>query len=100
MDSLSTGIFTAPVTGYYFFSFFYQATKNVQSGLCLVKNNQAIVKTCDNHTQGSDHIDNGGNIAILKLDAGDTVFVRLLAHCHVQATGRVTTFSGFLIAQE
>ncbi|XP_075883988.1 complement C1q-like protein 4 [Nelusetta ayraudi] len=96
----TSGLFTAPTSGSYLFSFFYQAPKNKPSGLCLVKNQQVIVKTCDKNIQGSTHTDNGGNVAILHLRAGDTVCVRLLAKCHVTATNRVTSFSGFLIAED
>lgn len=98
--SLPTGIFKAPVTGSYFFSFFYQASKTQMSGLSLVKNQSVIIKTFDHTKPGSDYRDNGGNTAILKLHAGENVSVQLPAHCCVHAFDKVTTFSGFLIAEE
>ncbi|XP_075884110.1 complement C1q tumor necrosis factor-related protein 3-like [Nelusetta ayraudi] len=96
----TSGIFRAPVTGSYFFSFFYQAKKTQMSGLSLVKNQSVIIKTFDHTKPGSQYCDNGGNTAILKLSAGDRVSVQLPAQCCIHAYEDVTTFSGFLIAQE
>lgn len=96
---VSTGIFKAPVAGYYYFSFFYQAQKGRKSGLALVKNSEVIVKTFDDTKPGPEYTDNGGNNACLELKAGDKVFVRLLANCHVLASAKATTFTGFLISE-
>lgn len=96
---VSAGIFKAPAAGYYSFSFFYQADKSRKSGLRLMKNSEVIVKTYDGNHQGPNFTDNGGNTACLQLQAGDKVFVRLLATCHVKASDSVTTFSGFLLSE-
>lgn len=97
---MPTGIFTVKDAGYYYFSFAYQAPKTHMSGLSLAKNNSAIIKTFDHSKPGTQFCDNGGNSTILKLHAGDQVSVLLPAHCRVHAYDDVTTFSGFMIAEE
>uniref|UniRef100_A0A3Q3WME5 C1q domain-containing protein n=1 Tax=Mola mola TaxID=94237 RepID=A0A3Q3WME5_MOLML len=91
---VSTGIFKAPVAGYYCFTFAYKAAKNQKSGLSLMKNNSIIVKTSDDNKNGPDFTDNASNTACL-----DQVSVVLPAQYHVWAADRVTTFSGFLISE-
>uniref|UniRef100_A0A8C9WZM1 Collagen alpha-2(VIII) chain-like n=1 Tax=Sander lucioperca TaxID=283035 RepID=A0A8C9WZM1_SANLU len=94
--SPSTGIFTAPVAGVYYFTMFYHAGGAHYSGLNLIKNNEDIVKTSD-HPSSSDPSDNGGNAAFLQLQPGDTVFVRLATNNFIWGTDYHTTFSGFLV---
>ncbi|XP_036967203.1 complement C1q-like protein 4 [Acanthopagrus latus] len=93
----STGVFTAPVDGVYYFSFFYHAGGNRPSGLQLVKNCQMIVQSGD-HASKCDTADNGGNVAVLQLNQNDRVYVQLPATCHVWGGGDSTTFSGFLLS--
>ncbi|XP_076581713.1 uncharacterized protein LOC143317442 [Chaetodon auriga] len=73
-----TGIFTAPVEGIYYFTFFYHAGGEHAVGLNLMRNNQMVVTTYD-HRTSSDGADNGGNAAFLQLQRGDRVYVRLKA---------------------
>ncbi|KAM9335373.1 complement C1q-like protein 4 [Symphorus nematophorus] len=92
----STGVFAAPVTGVYYFTFFYHAGGHQATQLKLMKNSEFIVRTSD-HRSGSDTADNGGNAAFLELQEGDQVYVRMTASSHVWAAEHSTSFSGFLV---
>ncbi|KAM4612130.1 complement C1q-like protein 2 [Polymixia lowei] len=95
-----TGIFTVPVAGSYFFTFFYHAGGQHASNLSLIKNGERMATTTDHRTT-ADGADNGGNGVALQLMQGDQVYVRMNAHTHVwgDAVGGHTTFSGFLLSQ-
>ncbi|XP_067436061.1 complement C1q-like protein 4 [Thunnus thynnus] len=90
-----SGIFSAPVAGLYYFTFFYHAGGQHPSKLFLMKNCETIVMTTD-HKSSNDSADNGGNAAFLQLKEGDQVFVRLGANTHVWGSCQ-TNFSGFLV---
>ncbi|XP_028261672.1 complement C1q tumor necrosis factor-related protein 3-like [Parambassis ranga] len=92
----NTGIFTAPVTGTYYFTFFYHAGHEYWARLLLMKNSEIIVETAD-HPSKYDTADNGGNAAFLQLKRGDQVFVRMAANTYVWGGPHPTTFSGFLL---
>uniref|UniRef100_A0A8C2Z630 Cerebellin 6 n=1 Tax=Cyclopterus lumpus TaxID=8103 RepID=A0A8C2Z630_CYCLU len=94
----ATGIFTAPVTGVYYFTFSYHAGKNYPVSLALYKNDQVLVASHDHKTQ-YDGADNGGNAVFVQLQKGDQVFVHLRANAHVWGNNDVTTFSGFLVVE-
>ncbi|XP_044039181.1 complement C1q subcomponent subunit C-like [Siniperca chuatsi] len=94
----TTGIFSAPVAGVYYFTFFYHAGGEHKSVLLLFKNCDLIAKTSD-HKTSSDTADNGGNAVFVQLQKGDEVYVSLKKDSHVWADGRHTTFSGFLVTQ-
>ncbi|XP_053199467.1 complement C1q subcomponent subunit C-like isoform X1 [Scomber japonicus] len=96
--SPSTGIFTAPVAGFYYFSIFCHAGGHNRVQLFLYKNNQYIVEVYD-HESASDTADNGGNAVFVQLQQGDQVYVRLGANTHVWGDGTTTTFNGFLVSQ-
>ncbi|XP_056884375.1 complement C1q tumor necrosis factor-related protein 3-like isoform X1 [Takifugu flavidus] len=97
--SLLTGLFKAPVTGFYCFSFSYQADKREQSGLTLMKNDEAIVKAFNSNQPGIQHVDNASSTACLELQRGDHVSVVLPKSCHVCGIGKTTSFTGFLISK-
>ncbi|XP_067435652.1 complement C1q-like protein 3, partial [Thunnus thynnus] len=96
--SPSTGIFTAPVAGVYYFTIFYHAGGKHEGKLFLYKNNQVMVMTHD-HRSDSDTADNGGNAVFLQLQQGDQVYVHLAANAHAWGYDHHTTFSGFLVTQ-
>ncbi|KAM8746493.1 complement C1q-like protein 4 [Acanthopagrus schlegelii] len=95
----TSGVFTAPRTGVYYFTFSYHAGKDNKSGLSLVKNSSIIVRATDNNEQQKNFTDNAGNSAVLELQSGDKVFVRLPAGCWVWGADNTTSFSGFLITK-
>ncbi|XP_028420361.1 complement C1q-like protein 2 [Perca flavescens] len=94
-----TGIFGAPVTGIYYFTFHYHAGGGHPVSLVLIKNSQSVVTAYDNQTL-NDGADNGGNAVFVQLQQGDQVFVRLGANTHVWGNNEITTFSGFLVNQD
>uniref|UniRef100_A0A8D3DUH7 C1q domain-containing protein n=2 Tax=Scophthalmus maximus TaxID=52904 RepID=A0A8D3DUH7_SCOMX len=89
-----TGIFTAPVSGVYYFPLFYHAGGDRAADLMLFKNNELVLTTSDHRTT-HDGADNGGNAALLQLQQGDQMFVGMKANTHVWQTLRLTPFSGF-----
>ncbi|XP_067308553.1 complement C1q-like protein 2 [Pseudorasbora parva] len=71
----TTGIFTAPVKGVYFFTLSGHNRSSKAMGLRLFKNGQQVV-TIYNHPLG-DRYDTGSNSISLTLEKGDHVYVRL-----------------------
>ncbi|KAF7229868.1 complement C1q-like protein 2 [Nothobranchius furzeri] len=93
-----TGIFAAPVTGIYYFTFSYHAGGEHPVSLNLIKNNEVVVGVHDHRSSG-DGADNGGNSAFLQLQQGDQVYMQLVANTHLYGHIAVTTFSGVLLYQ-
>ena len=93
----STGIFTAPAAGVYFFTFFYHTGRKLDATLYLYKNDQRMAISSD-HSAGSEGAHNGGNGVTLQLERGDEVYVYMAANTHAwgDSYGH-TTFSGFLL---
>ncbi|XP_041635212.1 complement C1q-like protein 3 [Cheilinus undulatus] len=94
----TTGVFTAPVAGVYYFSFSYHAGGAHGTRLALLKNSETIVMSGDQKST-ADKTDNGGNTAFLLLQPGDRVFVRLAENTQVWGSDYHTTFSGCLVTQ-
>ncbi|XP_031614943.2 collagen alpha-2(VIII) chain-like [Oreochromis aureus] len=92
-----TGVFTAPVSGVYFFTMFCHSGGSHRTWLHLYKNNEVILHIHDHPS--TDTADNGGNAAFLQLQQNDQVYVRLKANTRVYKASTVTTFSGFLVKQ-
>ncbi|XP_063324723.1 complement C1q tumor necrosis factor-related protein 6-like [Pelmatolapia mariae] len=89
-----TGIFTAPVSGVYYFTYFCHSGGVRKTSLHLYKNNEVILHIHDH--QSADAADNGGNAVFLQLQQGDTVYVHLKANTHVYRSSTVTNFSRYL----
>uniref|UniRef100_A0A671XGS2 Complement C1q-like protein 2 n=1 Tax=Sparus aurata TaxID=8175 RepID=A0A671XGS2_SPAAU len=92
----STGVFTAPVNGLYYFTFSTYGYNTHIAGAILMKNGVRQISTFDYTSDDSSDI--GSNSAVLQLAAGDKV------HMELWDNGRVydnwnghTTFSGFLV---
>jgi len=95
----SSGVFTAPVAGYYFFSVSITSDLGHSHELqvALNKNNQTIAKA---HAHGdSGHLDQGGVATVAMLNAGDSINVTLESPDGASLYGDgLTTFSGFQIS--
>ena len=92
------GIFTASVKGMYYFRFSMMnnliATPN--SVVSLMKNDQRLVSVWD--TSGTDSNDSGSNAAVIPLEVGDNVYIKLLANRLIYDDSmNYNTFSGFLL---
>ncbi|CAI5686218.1 unnamed protein product [Oreochromis niloticus] len=93
-----TGVFTAPVAGVYYFTFFCHAGGNHPQRVHLYKNSLVIVMASD-HSSKNDSADNAGNAVFLQLQQGDRVYLRMAAGSHLWGGESQTTFSGFLVTQ-
>lgn len=94
----ATGIFTAMVRGIYFFIYtmYNNNSGQANSVVSLMMNSQKVVTTWD--TVGNDMHDSATNMAVLQLEAGDSVFVKLYAHRLLyDDVNYYNTFSGFLL---
>ncbi|XP_041649938.1 complement C1q-like protein 3 [Cheilinus undulatus] len=94
----ATGIFTAPVAGVYYFTFFYNANSTHKAFLMLYKNSVQIVFIWENSSK-TESYDSGGNAVFLQLKRGDQVYVRMGENSHIYGGSYYTTFSGFLVSQ-
>ncbi|KAK9535384.1 hypothetical protein VZT92_007767 [Zoarces viviparus] len=92
----STGIFTALVSGTYFFRFSMQNSYVANSVVSLMKNNERLVSVWD--TAQSDGNDMGSNGVVIALQVGDSVYVELQANRVVyDDVLHYNTFTGFLL---
>ncbi|XP_014896328.1 complement C1q-like protein 2 [Poecilia latipinna] len=94
----STGIFTAMVSGMYFFRFsmFNNLASPPNSVVSLMKNSERLTSVWD--TSGSDINDMGSNAVVIPLKVGDNVFVQLEPNRLVYNDSmNYNTFSGFLL---
>ncbi|XP_066550283.1 complement C1q tumor necrosis factor-related protein 3 isoform X2 [Amia ocellicauda] len=92
----TTGIFTAPVKGVYDFSFSAFKNSGEVMGVMLYKNGKRIVIVYDNNPQ--DTQDSGSNRAVLQLDVGDQVYLRLYPNAQIYDNeNNFNTFTGVLL---
>ncbi|XP_034561701.1 complement C1q-like protein 2 [Notolabrus celidotus] len=95
--SPSTGIFTAPVKGAYYFRFnAWDARYSNVLGIKLFHNNKMMTHCYDvNDNNGYIHVSNG---FVLQLEKGDTIYMVLRSGSAIwDDTNNRTTFSGFLL---
>ncbi|XP_036383859.1 complement C1q-like protein 3 [Megalops cyprinoides] len=96
----TTGMFTAPVKGVYFFSFtnFGYMSNGAHIGTTLYKNDEHIVSAFQYKTDNTEDV--SSSAATLVLEVGDQVYVRLPSGFKVydDAHDRCS-FSGFLLFQ-
>ncbi|XP_054464067.1 complement C1q-like protein 2 [Anoplopoma fimbria] len=94
----ATGIFTAQVSGTYFFrySMFNNLQATPSSVTSLMKNGERLTSVWD--TAGTDSHDMGSNAVVIPLTVGDNVYVELQANRTVfDDSMNYNTFSGFLL---
>ncbi|XP_063056342.1 complement C1q-like protein 2 [Engraulis encrasicolus] len=92
----STGIFSAPVKGVYYFSFSGHSLSSRPMGLRLMKNGQQMV-TMYNHVAGNRY-ETGTNGMNLLLEEGDHVYMRLRANTWIMDNDNMhSTFIGHLL---
>ncbi|MEQ2283245.1 hypothetical protein AMECASPLE_009264 [Ameca splendens] len=94
----STGIFTAMISGMYFFRFsmFNNLAPTPNSVVSLMKNNERLTSVWD--TSGTDSNDMGSNAVVIPLKVGDNMYVQLEPNRVVYDDGmNYNTFSGFLL---
>ncbi|RXN19684.1 scavenger receptor cysteine-rich type 1 M130-like protein [Labeo rohita] len=92
----TTGIFTAPVRGLYYFSFFYHCATANDTWLHLYRNGKKEAVAGQHKTQHGTPA-NGGNGLTLLLEKGDQVYMVLQKDSWIWDKDDVTLFSGFLI---
>ncbi|KAL2081083.1 hypothetical protein ACEWY4_022936 [Coilia grayii] len=93
----STGDFTAPVKGVYFFTFMTFGYNNQNSGIILTRNGVLAVSSYDFQTI-SDQADTTGNSVILQLEAGEKISLQLWGGASAyDSANMLNTFNGFLL---
>ncbi|XP_070567535.1 complement C1q subcomponent subunit C-like [Ptychodera flava] len=97
--STSTGKFTCPVDGAYFFTVAALRTTNSALKMCLMKDDTEL--TCGYSSHSTKLYGTGTNSAVVDLRQGETIWVKLVADFAIYgeiSTGRdYTTFAGFLL---
>ncbi|XP_047430872.1 complement C1q-like protein 2 [Mugil cephalus] len=94
----ATGVFTAMMRGMYYFCFtmYNNNAGQPNSVVSLMMNHQRVVSTWD--TEGQDTHDSATNAAVLLLEPGDNVYVKLYAKRVLYDDDfYYNTFSGFLL---
>ncbi|XP_061110396.1 complement C1q tumor necrosis factor-related protein 3-like [Conger conger] len=96
--SPTTGLFSAPVAGLYFFSFSSLSAGAQPCGVGLYRNAERVATACDHSAPATAH--SAGNAAVLWLKAGDRVSLQLGAGAMAidDSSLRQTTFTGFLVS--
>ncbi|XP_030647992.1 cerebellin 17 isoform X2 [Chanos chanos] len=91
-----TGVFTAPVKGvYYFYANIFGYFSERWMGVAFYKNRNSVFTLYD--TSNGNH-EYASNVAILQLEKGDVVYMRLVKNHEIYDDPlNHTTFSGFLL---
>ncbi|XP_048730774.2 filamin A-interacting protein 1-like [Ostrea edulis] len=91
-----TGIFTAPVGGHYVFFVSVQSYGSGDIRVDIVLNGSSQVRTMAYDRGGNEYYETGVNLVVLRLDKGDTVWVKhYLGKGYYTDSVPITTFSGF-----
>ncbi|XP_073689384.1 complement C1q tumor necrosis factor-related protein 3-like [Garra rufa] len=93
-----TGIFTAPLRGVYYFSFFYHCGTASETVLTLYRNEMKEAAAGQHKSNGVPA--NGGNSLTLLLDKGDQVYIKLGKDSWIWDKENVTLFSARDMALE
>ncbi|XP_053195823.1 liprin-alpha-2-like isoform X1 [Scomber japonicus] len=94
--SQTTGVFTAPVKGAYYFSFTTLDNRGVVSTRVFLHQNDKKVLSIHNHNANG--WENVSNSLVLQLEKGDMVYLVLPAgHTVFDDTRNFTSFNGFLL---
>lgn len=89
-------MFTAPEAGEYVFFVNIQSYLTQSIYVHIVLNGVNQVRAAA-ETSGSDHYDNGPNLAVLTLQKEDRVWIKYSSGQGYRNNGHITTFSGFLL---
>ncbi|XP_056092498.1 uncharacterized protein LOC130071662 [Rhinichthys klamathensis goyatoka] len=95
-----TGIFTAPLKGAYMFRISVHGNGETAANAAIFKNGEHVVIAHDEQApaQGKKNLKNSSNGAVLILEAGDVVYVRLRSNGSIADNHEnYNTFSGFLL---
>lgn len=91
------GVFTAPVKGVYYFRYSGSAFASHDMGLSIFKGTARFVSSYEyNSGERNDQMSNG---AVMELDVGEEVHVRLWVRCWIFVDPRYnySTFTGYLL---
>ncbi|XP_067303689.1 cerebellin 11 [Pseudorasbora parva] len=92
-----TGVFTAPVKGVYYFRYSGSAFASHDMGLSIFKGTDRFVSSYEyNSGERNDQMSNG---AVMELDVGEEVHVKLWIRCWIFVDRRYnySTFTGYLL---
>ncbi|XP_063068953.1 complement C1q-like protein 2 [Engraulis encrasicolus] len=93
----TTGDFTAPVKGVYFFTFVILASNSRNSGAILTRNGDVVLTSHDLKGSG-DPTDTTTNSVVLQLEAGENISMQQWLGSRLYETNnKHNTFSGFLL---
>ncbi|RXN01613.1 Complement C1q tumor necrosis factor-related protein 3 [Acipenser ruthenus] len=94
--NVHTGIFTATVKGVYYFSYTAYTAHSINTFVSLTKNGKTVASLWD--TDQNDTSDSGSNSAVLELEVGDSVYMKLHENKQLfDDSARYNSFSGFLL---
>ncbi|MGH0129512.1 UNVERIFIED_CONTAM: hypothetical protein FKN15_007032 [Acipenser sinensis] len=94
--NVHTGIFTATVKGVYYFSYTAYTAHSINTFVSLTKNEKTVASLWD--TDQHDTNDSGSNSAVLQLEVGDSVYMKLHENKQLfDDSARYNSFSGFLL---